>query len=150
MPLSTPLSFSMIRERVRNAINAVVRERPTLFHANVTELAVAHRLALYLQKEFADTDLYVDCEYNRHLLEKKKILARKVVRPDIVIHERETDAHNFLVFEIKTKDKTKLKRFTGTVRVYGYDYGIFILFKSGVPKDKWFHQGIELEESLFQ
>lgn len=97
----------------------------SLIRHDVSERAIAHKLAEYLQTCFPD--LSVDCEYNRNTERgqyyPKKILALKDRRdkepldlkdedqlqeistyPDIIIHRRNTNAENLLIIEIKKKN----------------------------------------------
>jgi len=108
--------------------------------------------------------LTVDCEYNRHLAEGKSLAAEAAeeikqivkqarkkeleenddgfyvfsVAPDILVHQRRTDANNILVVEIKKRsnpetdkyDRLKLELFTSPKedeRGYGYKIGAWIV-----------------------
>lgn len=132
-----------------------------------SEMAIAHRLAVYLEQiipmfpEIANEEVVVDCEYNRHRSDGKRINiskqlahivteANRTIRgdpenedrcvfsvlPDIVVHERRTDAKNLLVIELKKEtnpenreyDQLKLKAFTLPELVgYGYQLGATIV-----------------------
>ncbi len=147
--------------------------------AAANEIAIAHRLAFYLECELRirkvvtdEGPIVVDCEYDRHLYGRKKLetesaflaiveeAKRKpvlvadsngdpvrnsngsfefLVRPDIIVHERQSDA-NYLVVEVKKRtsamrrkweekyDDLKLKLFTtAQPRGYGYKVGAWIL-----------------------
>lgn len=100
----------------------------------VSEWAVSCKLSQYLFSEF--TNYHVDCEYNRHIDEKKQDESGPI-RPDIVIHKRRTDDHNLVYMEIKTpnrnedreKDIEKVR--TKTIKkedggLFGYKLGVFI------------------------
>ena len=96
-----------------------------LLRHDVSERAIAHKLAEYLQVYFAE--LNVDCEYNRNTekgsFEPKRIVALKKRRdkepldlrdedqlqeistyPDIIVHRRTTNAENMLIIELKKKN----------------------------------------------
>lgn len=132
--------------------------------AAANETTIAHRLGFYiecglrLRKKITDRGpLVVDCEYNRHIYDRKKLhanneyldLVRQAGRnpipladrngdfelfvfPDIIVHERQTNA-NLLIVELKKRtsteqrsweqryDEFKLKLFT-TAKPNGYGY----------------------------
>jgi hypothetical protein len=124
----------------------------------------------------------VDCEYNRHLdrakrhrisvdlvsiVEKAKRTAKPdsdddsfyvfSIAPDIVVHERGSDAKNLLIIEVKKAtnpefpdyDRLKLSCFTEPSSGYGYKLGAAITIEDNVaPADrrllppKWFVNGV--------
>jgi hypothetical protein len=114
-------------ELVNRAIDALVENDPELLDLDVTERALAHQLATYIARD-VPKPLSVDCEYNRHFgdpkrlqLPKRDALDREVrattVFPDIIVHERNTDDHNYVVLELKKPgedldyDELKLRAF---------------------------------------
>ncbi len=128
-----------------------------LFENGVSERAISHKFAGYLQKEFGK-DLHVDCEYNRHFEYPKRLLEIKnhvvkqrraseklsdheenygiCVSPDIVVHERGNDNNNILVLEIKRGDnssvsdeKYDLLKLKTYIKEFKYQFGVFIKFK---------------------
>jgi len=158
-----------------------------------SERAIAHRLAVYVERELhrdgliTDTNpIVVDCEYNRHLdsaklhripAELKEIVekGKRTVKPDsdddsfyvfsiapdIVVHERGSDANNLLIVEIKKAtnqevpeyDHLKLSCFTKASPGYGYKLGAAIIIKDDVARvdrrmlpPKWFANGTEVIE----
>lgn len=101
----------------------------------ICERTVTHKLGCYLQKLFERYN--VDCEYNRHLKDIKK-LEDKNIFPDIVIHTRKTDDYNLVWIEVKkgsgseeekNHDREKLKKVTALNGEYCYKYGIFIIIR---------------------
>ena len=112
---------------VDRAIDALIANDPVLLDLDVTERALAHQLAVYIAFN-VPPPLSVDCEYNRHFgdpkrlrLPPRKALDREVrattVFPDIIVHERNTDEHNYVVLELKKPgedleyDELKLRAF---------------------------------------
>jgi hypothetical protein len=96
---------------VNRAIEAVVANDSELLDLDVSERALAHQLARYMARE-VDAPLAVDCEYNRHLADPKRLnlpprraLDREIrattVFPDVLVHERNTDRQNYVVLEVK-------------------------------------------------
>jgi hypothetical protein len=106
-----------------------VQNDSALLDLGVTERSLSYRLAHYMALSTAvRPPLTVDCEYNRHLgdpkrlnLPPRKALDREVrattVFPDIVVHERNTNANNLIVLELKKPgedlkyDELKLRAF---------------------------------------
>jgi len=77
-----------------------------LIRYGVSEWAIAHRIAIYLEEQLPRWD--VDCEYNRQGIkgDVKKIHAtNKNIRPDIVVHQRGHFhyTNNLFVVEIKKR-----------------------------------------------
>lgn len=80
-------------------------------------------------------NLCVDCEYDRHLNDIKRIdwynEKRKIV-PDIVWHQRNTDRNNILAIEFKgwwnhqSRENDKIKKLCQ--EPYNYQYGVRIDF----------------------
>jgi hypothetical protein len=110
-----------IQACVYEAVQQLLEDDAYLLHSNVSERAISHRLAIYIEAAFRrrGSDLHVDCEYNRDLDEQKvldilnNILPRPrrkqrldsivavTVYPDIIVHERSTNVRNALVIEMK-------------------------------------------------
>lgn len=135
---------------VDRAIIRVYENDSELLDLKVSERAIAHRLAVYIEEseDFENSD--VDCEYNRYGNERMvKALegigdceARKRskdpqdwITPDILIHRRESeDKDNVAVFEIKTAkplddcDRKKLTGMTLKSGSFRYDFGLGLEF----------------------
>lgn len=113
--------FAMTREEaaalVNSAIDQLVQNDSALLDLGVTERSLSYRLAHYLALSTAvRPPLTVDCEYNRHFGDPKRLnlpprnaLDREVrattVFPDILVHERNTDVNNLIVLELKKLDE---------------------------------------------
>jgi len=151
------LDLDEIRGKFRSAINKFLQCDLVLLEIDVNERTITHKLAEHLQQEFPGWD--VDCEYNRHINDPKKLLRppdkfkrldlwhdtdAKTVYPDIVIHKRKSD-ENLLVIEAKKSsskddpdwDKAKLKAFKG--ENYNYRMAIFVSFRVGKTSGERFH-----------
>ncbi len=114
---------------VNLAIDQLVQNDSALLDLGVTERSLSYRLAHYMALSVAiQPPLTVDCEYNRHFGDPKRLnlpprqaLDREVrattVFPDILVHERNTDANNLIVLELKKPgediayDELKLRAF---------------------------------------
>lgn len=112
-----------IIKRLEQAIDLLYEKDKWLLDQNVNERSICHKLAEHLQKLYPDYN--VDCEYNRHVLDKKRIIALKdrlknitkltaeqesltadepiplSVFPDIIVHERGCNDKNKCIIEIK-------------------------------------------------
>lgn len=127
--MNDTLNMEGIKRSVEDAVARLVREQPELLDLDVNELTISQQLARVLEPIVTE-GLAVDVEYNRHGRDKKIVRLRdgtqtnsRVVRPDIVIHRRGTDAHNLLVLEVKkvgtslVHDRSKLEALKNQ---YGY------------------------------
>lgn len=143
----TKYTTAKLHMKIENALREFFRKDACLLSLKVNERSITHKLAEYLQRQFADLD--VDCEYNRHGIEKKELSFAlgttatdcehaKTVYPDIIVHKRGRDSSNKLVIEVKkstgdnvTHDKKKLRVFTKPRGGYEYQLGLFLEFDVG-------------------
>ncbi len=107
------------------------------------EVCINHKLAekLAAQACFSESEhgrLYVDIEFNREGAHPK-ILLEDVVRPDIIVHNRQSDHNklNLLVVECKKEhasasaiedDRKNVINFIKCVK-YAYQYGLCVIYK---------------------
>jgi hypothetical protein len=106
------LTEEQVLEKIKIAIDFLLRLDAYLFEADVNERSISHKFATYLQNEFHCWN--VDCEFNRDGLDPKRLnllsisslevrsddVEAKTVYPDIIVHYRGTK-ENLLVIEIK-------------------------------------------------
>jgi hypothetical protein len=138
-----------IDKKLREALEILIKNDSYLLKNDVNERSITHILAIYLKQIFDGWD--VDCEYNRDINERKKILHEicppcprttnsndttgKTVYPDLIIHHR-LKRDNLVVIEVKKStnstgkecDIAKLKAFK---KEFCYRYAIFLLLKTG-------------------
>lgn len=152
------MDFETMKKRVVNALNKLRDKDFFLLKTNANERTISHKFAEYLQEEFSEW--IVDCEYNRHGEEIKRIdlpsdkitwddTEAKTVFPDIVVHKRNTDNENLLIIEIKKSsnkinhqfDKKKIEAFTK--EPYNYKIGLFIEIDVNDQNDslEWYKEG---------
>ncbi|ACT51688.1 hypothetical protein [Methylovorus glucosotrophus] len=132
-----------VNEILEYAIQQLMRNDAELLEVDVSERAVMFHLGRYI-REKTPVEFDVDCEYNRHLTDIKKLtyLKRQLeieniheVFPDILIHRRNTDAQNIAVIEIKkhgqclASDFRKLSAFKEEPYLYTFAIQVVI----GVP-----------------
>jgi hypothetical protein len=131
--LKSYINEYIVKVKVHTSIGQLLSNDAFLLEHTDHEFSIAHRLALYLQQEFADWN--VDCEYNR-IGEQPKRINGNIIRPDIVVHHRGIKKDNLLAIETKKttnsdsiqEDRLRLVEFG---RTYGYKYTLFLLFKVG-------------------
>jgi hypothetical protein len=130
-----------IEEKISEALSRFLRTDEYLLRNDLSERSIAHRLAVCLESVFPRW--HVDCEYNRDGHEIKRIplsdacreqlRTTDAVNPDIIVHKR--GGKNLLAVEIKKAGKPgrdcDLEKLRGYIEVLGYDYGLFICFRTG-------------------
>lgn len=122
------------------AIDQVVQHESALLQLGVTERALSHQVARYMADR-VKPPLSVDCEYNRHFGETKRLNLQErgasdhevravTVFPDVIVHERNSDERNLLVVELKKPgedlgyDERKLKAYRSQL---GYQHGAHLI-----------------------
>ena len=123
---------NLIKEKIDTAIRTLLKNDLFLLRNNSDEWSISHKFAEYLQQRFSDW--HVDVEYNRDK-DRIKELNEKDVRPDIIVHIRDTD-NNLLVIETKksnnlkkiNEDRKRLSKFTSLKGKYRYKLGALVIF----------------------
>lgn len=147
-----------VKQRLITAVCQLYRHDQELLAVDANERSLTHKLAEHLQDEFPGW--HVDCEYNRHGHEPKRLPVSSpcvhaddteamTVFPDVIVHRRQTD-QNLFVIEVKkthgqadTRDIEKLEGFT-VGGDYRYQYGVFLrLDEDGVSKAALYQDGAE-------
>ena len=119
---------------VDTAIDQLLLHDLPLLDLDVTERALSYKLAHYISLSDAiRPPLTVDCEYNRHYGDPKRLnlpsrqaidreIRATTVFPDILVHERNKQENNLLVLELKKPgediayDRLKLLAFRRELR----------------------------------
>lgn len=124
------------------------------------EVSINHKLANYLESTVlplltgSEINYYVDIEFNREGKNDKMLpvnAINKLVRPDIIIHNRETGGNksNFLAIECKKKgsprreidyDKKKLMAFLNEEK-YDYKFALQVIYNSQNIQGTLFSKG---------
>ncbi len=118
---------------LKQSIEDFLQNDVQLIQNNVHESSISHHIACYLKKYIPEW--HIDCEYNRDLLKTKNIRDLGDIRPDIIVHQRNT-SNNFVVIEIKKNQKNsnhdflKIKKMTGRNSHYHYQWGIYFNIQS--------------------
>jgi hypothetical protein len=138
------MKLERLKLLVQRAIDTFYTRDPKLFSVEASEWAIAHRLAVYLEKEIPGWN--VDCEYNKQGENSDPKTNAQTggetdrTRPDIILHHRGELAleHNLLVIELKKEkensDLKKAKEFTAPLRAedkrkFQYQYGLALSFR---------------------
>ncbi len=145
---------------LENAINAVyLEERFLLSFAQGDreglEQAFVFRTGVHLSKLLVETPyetLDLDSEYNKnHGSAKTSRRFQKGLRPDLIIHKRDSNRENKLVAEFKgwwskdiEKDIKKLEDLTDPKDNYSYLIGVFVHIGSAKPDFRFFSNGVEI------
>jgi hypothetical protein len=147
------MRFNYLTRYVHDALVRVYAHDFALFQKGVSEWAIAHRLAVYLERDFGGW--HIDCEYNRQgINSKKRNDAGALIRPDIIIHHRGEGHpdHNLLVIEVKLlnedSDSKKACSYTkpaAGARRFQYQYGLALSFEP-TSKLVWYCNGRERRE----
>lgn len=150
-----------IQEIVNTAITALQDNDAFLLKQDISEWAISHKLAVYLDDKFPDCK--VDCEYNGYAKadnNKKYIMTlwqrlselgklkdsdgdeetlKRSVYPDIIVHQRGKE-YNLLILEVKKEknddkdfDREKICRYTSPEyeNQLNYKLGALIIFTTG-------------------
>lgn len=153
-----------IKDIVDAAIATLKEKDDFLLENDISEWAISHKLAVYLNDKFPQLD--VDCEYNGYakadnnkkylmilcsrLEELGKLnnsgrddeLLRRSVYPDIIVHKR-GEEKNLVVIEIKKEknndkdfDREKILRYTSPdyENNLNYELGALVIFTTGKGK----------------
>jgi hypothetical protein len=143
----------MLREKleplVGKAVNMLFARDAALLENDNSEWAVAHRLAVYLERLLPDWN--IDCEFTRQGqgTESKTLANRSRVRPDIIVHHRGRveREHNLLAVELKktnsTSDQPKVQEYTlppSGNRRFQYQHGLTLSLRPCVEMT-WFENG---------
>lgn len=132
-----------------------------LIDTHSSEMSIVFRLGVYVEellKNTAINGLNVDCEYNRNRGYSKRIHINDeerdaLFRPDLIIHQRDSNDHNLLAVEAKgywnreerERDFQKLRSLTMPDRGYEYKLGVFLELLEEKPNFVHFIKGEEVK-----
>ncbi len=135
-----------VKRKVKNALDKLYSENPSLIVLELCERCVSNRFAMCLSEEGFGDGYFVDCEYNKTHLESeagpKKVSSVNGNYIDIVVTTRIGRGEGDLVcFETKReknyngrkKDIENLeilsgRRMSKDGTYFSYDYGIYLIF----------------------
>ena len=151
------MNLERLKLLVKRAIDTLYTHDQKLLSVEASEWAIAHRLAIYLEREIKGWN--VDCEYNKQgegdglSVKPNPNNDKKNARPDIILHHRGQTGveHNLLVIEMKKRgedsDSEKARCYTVTPdaadrRKYRYQFGLALSFFADLQA-RWFENGDE-------
>jgi len=127
-----------VKGLIKKSLEKLIENDGGLIHRKVREECINHRLSCHLEHFLKRNGLncHVDLEYNKNYDNPKKIIIdehnnTKAIRPDIIVHIRETNKYNFIAFEIKKSytDRHDLEKIKGLLKKpYNYKYGCLISY----------------------
>ncbi|MBE2254776.1 MAG: hypothetical protein IAE65_01120 [Ignavibacteria bacterium] len=129
-------------DHLKTAIEKVYSEKRMLFECEGKsryglEQAFVFRTGIYLYEILKNTeycDLDLDSEYNKNFLKlKSSDKFPKGMKPDLILHERNTNNKNMIVVEFKgswngnyARDREKLIELTKSDSQYRYTMGVLV------------------------
>ena len=134
--------LELLQSNIEKAFDLVYKNDEFLITNGLCERCIMFRFAGYLADLYPDYN--VDCEYNRHIENVKRIRKDKEIFPDVILHTRGVDENNFAIIELKNKtnpDDVGRKNDENTLRAltenksdgnkdplynYGYKFGLAI------------------------
>lgn len=145
--------------------SSMAYEEPSLFMntdgtlRRGNEQTIAFRVGIHLNELLKTTrfsELNLDSEYNKYknLLKLRPNGDGSTMRPDLVIHNRNSDDQNILVVEFagwwKPKkyvkiDRNKLKEMTNLIFNFKYELGILVRFEKDGIYFEYFQNGEQTE-----
>ena len=142
--------WNELKENIEEAFEEMYNKDSELItKSRVCERCLMFRFALHLYSKLPD-DFDLDCEYNKHGVDPKESMhngTRTLISPDIIIHKRGNDNHNYVMIELKknkakgiTHDYEKLvhctepKRYVDDKYRYSYLFGVSIIIKDNVKE----------------
>ena len=93
----------LLKAKLLKALEKLYEKDGELLKIEASERSIAFRLGIYLDELFRNTDLIVDCEYNRKGDRPKALVGKKYTYPDLIVHKRKTHKDNRMILEIKSK-----------------------------------------------
>lgn len=150
-----------IIEKIENSLKSLIENDYWLIENDLSEQSICHKLAIYIQNEFNDFHLDIDCEYNGDItrdnerksisilksdLKAFKLLKEKeendlekeytnrAVFPDIIIHKRGSIKYNLCIIEVK-KSSSKIPFTYDDLKLKSYtspDYDNNLKYQIGI------------------
>lgn len=153
-------------QKIKNALNKLYQENPSLFENELCERCINHQFAKYLEQEGFGERYFVDCEYNKTHLESragpKKVSSINGNYIDIVVTKRTGRGEGDLAcFETKrwnhyhgrNKDRENLtilsrQKPSSDGSYFNYDLGFYIIFGKTREKTKIeiYQRGLAVEK----
>jgi hypothetical protein len=134
-----PDQITQLKEIIQISLDNLYKNDFTLIEKGGMEQAVSFRYGMYLYGQCQQIEWLrhsdFDMEYNKNGLRPKRTPRRpNGVRPDLIVHTRNSNENNILIIEIKgwwnaelrENDRIKLEDFVHQEGGYKYGYGAFL------------------------
>ncbi|MFT3952356.1 MAG: hypothetical protein QM689_10515 [Oscillospiraceae bacterium] len=148
----------VVRTQIIASLKWVYKNHYDLITREINEVCIVSYFWHYFIKRFLTKHpmLNIDMEYNKNGESAKRYgMGEQYARPDIIIHKRNCNKWNTVIFEFKSQwnqdgpevDYQKLKNFTCITAdinepwIYAYKCGVSVLFGKEEIILKWFHDG---------
>jgi len=123
---------------IKNALKKLIKNDLELINRKLREECINHKLAQYIEKEFKDYKIKtnVDLEYDKSFEDPKYYVddsgTRINIRPDIIVHERNSNKTNLIALECKKgysskNDRIKLYKLLSKPYKYRKTYSVSYL-----------------------
>lgn len=150
-----------LENAINTALDTLYENDKYLIDSHLHEQCIAFRFGLYLYQLIQKTpwcEYNLDMEYNKNMGSGKYIPSRrKGVRPDLILHKRDSNQHNILIIEFKKgenksllkSDVKKISDFIDPNGEYKYKFGAAILLTPN-RKDVVVQWGEEKEKRQYK
>lgn len=135
------------KKLIRSLEEYFKEDHELLYKNNLYEPTFSHRIARYLEKYF--DEYHIDCEYSKAISDPKVDENAKRIRPDIIVHTRNTNERNLLIIEVKkcgSKSARFLKDIDKLKKINNLNYNLAAVI--GITKNHIYVRFISDELSL--
>jgi len=134
------MTQSELKEIVISSLSILCEKDSILIDNSVKEECINHKLAQYIEKIIREkvcvelNGIDVDVEYNKYDHDPKKMMGQTPIRPDIIVHRRQSgNADNYLAIEAKKlyssrHDRLKINHLV-TSNYFNYSLGCLISYQ---------------------
>ena len=138
------MSEEKIKQIIFKSLEKLILKDNLIIVKKIKEECINHRFAIYLEdklEEFLSEQnirelISVDLEYNKNYNNPKKLLIdgnenSKAIRPDIIVHQRDTNDNNLIVIEAKKgyPNKNDIFKIKGLLNSpYNYNLGFLVSY----------------------
>ncbi len=155
------IALDDLKAQIKHVLSILYERDYDLLERQVDERSISHKFAHYYEVDFADQYAKhdFDAEYQRNGIVPKYYSYIKYAIPDFIIHRRNCNKHNLVMFEFKPfwskskchrNDINKLRAFTSNEELfikdgkpwyYSYSYGIHIILRCDVASIAFYKHG---------
>ncbi|MFQ6758245.1 MAG: hypothetical protein D9V46_12160 [Deltaproteobacteria bacterium] len=103
---------AQLKEVVIESLSKLCENDYLLIESSVKEECINHKFAQYIEyitkQSLPHIDVDVDVEYNKYEHDPKKMMGQTPIRPDIIVHKRQSgNSNNYLAIEAKKEYSSK-------------------------------------------